>query len=122
MPPLSYSGYRFPRDIIQRAVWMYLRFTLSFRDVEELLAERGIVVTYESIRRWVLTFGPAIARRLRARGPKPHGRWHLDEMFVRVGGKQMYLWRAVDAEARSWTCSSRPSGTRRPRVSSCASC
>ena len=98
MPPLSYSGYRFPRDIIQRAVWMYLRFTLSFRDVEELLAERGIVVTYESIRRWVLTFGPAIARRLRARRPKPHGRWHLDEMFVRIGGKQMYLWRAVDAE------------------------
>ena len=98
MPPLSYCGYRFPRDIIQRAVWMYLRFTLSFRDVEELLAERGIVVTYESIRRWVLTFGPAIARRLRARRPKPHSRWHLDEMFVRVGGQQMYLWRAVDAE------------------------
>jgi putative transposase len=98
MPPLSYSGYRFPRDIIQRAVWMYLRFTLSFRDVEELLAERGIEVTYESVRRWVLTFGPAIARRLRARRPRPHGRWHMDEMFIRVGGKQMYLWRAVDAE------------------------
>ncbi len=98
MTPLSYSGYRFPRDIIQRAVWMYLRFTLSFRDVEELLAERGIVVTYESIRRWVLTFGPQIARRLQARRPKPHGRWHLDEMCVRIGGKQMYLWRAVDAE------------------------
>src|SRR5829696_2051311 len=102
MPLLSYSGYRFPPDIIQRAVWMYLRFTLSFRDVEELLAERGIVVTYESIRRWVLTFGPAIARRLRAKRPKPHGRWHLDEMAVRIGGKLMYklmyLWRAVDAE------------------------
>jgi putative transposase len=67
MPPLSFSGYRFPRDIIQRAVWMYLRFTLSFRDVEELLAERRIEVTYESIRRWVLAFGPPIARRLRAR-------------------------------------------------------
>src|ERR687897_1992076 len=98
MPPLSYSGYRFPPAMIQRAVWMYLRFTLSFRDVEELLAERGIVVTYESIRRWVLAFGPAIARRLRARRQRPHGRWHLDEMFVRVGGQQMYLWRAVDAE------------------------
>jgi putative transposase len=98
MPPLSYSGYRFPRDIIQRAVWMYLRFTLSYRDVEELLAERGIVVTYESVRRWVLTLGPTIARRLRARRPKPHSRWHLDEMSVRVGGKLMYLWRAVDAE------------------------
>ena len=79
---LSYAGYRFPRDIIQRAVWMYLRFTLSFRDVEELLAERGIEVTYESVRRWVLTFGPVIARRLRARRPKPHGRWHLDEMVI----------------------------------------
>jgi transposase-like protein len=98
MLPLSYSGYRFPPNIIQRAVWMYLRFTLSFRDVEELLAERGIAVTYESIRRWVLIFGPAIARRLRMQRPKPHGRWHLDEMFVRVGGQQMYLWRAVDAE------------------------
>src|SRR4051812_47386269 len=98
MSQLSYSGYRFPRDIIQRAVWMYLRFTLSFRDVEELLAERGITVTYESVRRWVLAFGPAIARRLRARRPKPHTRWHLDEVFVRIGGKQMYLWRAVDAE------------------------
>ncbi len=98
MSPLSYSGYRFPPDIIQRAVWMYLRFTLSFRDVEELLAERGIAVTYESIRRWVLTFGPAIARRLRTGRPKPHDRWHLDEMAVRIGGKQMYLWRAVDAE------------------------
>ncbi len=72
MTALSYSGYRFPRDIIQRAVWIYLRFTLSFRDVEELLAERGITVAYESIRRWVLTFGPSIARRLRAGRPKPH--------------------------------------------------
>jgi len=98
MSPLSYAGYRFPRDIIQRSVWMDLGFTLSFRDVEELLAERGIAVTYESIRRWVLAFGPVIARRLRAQRPKPHSRWQLDEMFVRIGGRQMYLWRAVDAE------------------------
>src|SRR3954454_18834341 len=77
---------------------MYLRFTLSFRDVEELLAERGIIVAYESIRRWVLTFGPVVARELRARRPKPHSRWHLDEVFVRIDGRQMYLWRAVDAE------------------------
>src|SRR3954463_4740834 len=97
MSVLSYSGYRFPRDIIQRAVWMYLRFTLSFRDVEELLAERGITVAYESIRPWVLAFGPAIARGLRARRPKPHSRWHLDEVFVRIGGKPMYLWRGVGA-------------------------
>jgi transposase-like protein len=94
----SYSGYRFPPDLIQCAVWLYLRFTLSYRDVEELLAERGLEVSYETVRRWVLTFGPVIARRLRARRSKPHSRWHLDEMFVRIGGKQMYLWRAVDAE------------------------
>ncbi len=98
MAPISYSGYRFPRDVIQRAVWMYLRFTLSLRDIEDLLAERGIVVSYETIRRWVASFGPAIARRLRAGRPAPHPRWHLDEMFVRIGGRQMYLWRAVDAE------------------------
>jgi putative transposase len=98
MAPISYSGYRFPRDVIQRAVWMYLRFTLSLRDVEDLLAERGIVVSYETIRRWVGSFGPAIARRLRAGRPAPHRRWHLDEMFVRIGGRPMYLWRAVDAE------------------------
>ena len=98
MTPPSYRGYRFPADVIQRAVWMYLRFTLSYRDVEDLLAERGIQVSYETIRRWVHVFGPVIARRLRARRPKPHGRWHLDEMFVRIDGKQLYLWRAVDAE------------------------
>ncbi len=98
MSPPSNSGYRFPRETIQRSVWMYLRFTLSFRDVEDLLAECGIRVTYESVRRWVLTFGPGIARRLRARCPKPHSRWHLDEMAVRIGSKLMYLWRAVDAE------------------------
>ncbi|MGF6233861.1 hypothetical protein QFZ27_007816 [Inquilinus ginsengisoli] len=84
--------------MIQRAVWMYLRFTLSYRDVEDLLAERGIEVTYETIRRWVSRFGPIIARRLCAKRPAPHRRWHLDEMFVRIGGKPMYLWRAVDAE------------------------
>src|SRR3954471_19510646 len=72
MSPLSYSGHRFPRDIIQRAVWRYLRFTLSFRDVEELLAERGIVVTYESIRRWVLTFGPGVSAG--DSGPDAHDR------------------------------------------------
>ncbi|TSD82395.1 IS6 family transposase [Mycobacterium sp. KBS0706] len=98
MTPPDYAGYRFPSDVIQRAVWMYLRFTLSYRDVEDLLAERGIEVSYETIRRWVSAFGPMIARRLRAQRPAPHWRWHLDEMFVRIGGEQMYLWRAVDAD------------------------
>src|SRR6266571_9248581 len=104
MRPLSYAGYRFPPEIVQHAVWLYLRFTLSFRDVEELLAERGIDVSHETVRRWVATFGPMIARRLRAMRPKPHTTWHLDEMFVSIGGKRMYLWRAVDAEGEVLDC------------------
>jgi len=91
-------GFRFPWPVIQHAAWLYARFTLSLRDVEELLAERGIVVTYETIRAWVARFGPAIARGLRTRRPGSNGRWHLDEMFVSVGGRRVYLWRAVDGE------------------------
>src|SRR5260221_789365 len=72
-------GYRFPPEIIQRAIWLYDRFTLSLRDVEELLAERGIEVTYETIRQWGIRFGPAIARDLRSRRPRPHSRWPMDE-------------------------------------------
>src|SRR5207302_3629885 len=87
MGPLSYAGYRFPPEIIQHAIWLCLRFTLSFRDVEELLAERDIDVSHETIRRWVAVFGPMIARRLRTMRPKPHTTWHIDEMFVSIGGK-----------------------------------
>jgi putative transposase len=79
-------------------VWLYLRFTLSYRDVEERLAERGLDISYESVRSWVLKFGPAIARGLRRGRPRPSDRWHLDEMVVRIAGKRMYLWRAVDHE------------------------
>src|SRR5438046_1680843 len=104
MSKISYRGYRFPPDIIQRAVWLYFRFTLSFRDVEDLLAERGIEVSYETIRQWVMRFGPPIARDLRSRRPRPHGQWHLDEMFVSIGGRWMYLWRAVDAEGEVLDC------------------
>ena len=98
MAPLCYRRHRFPPEIIQRAVWLYLRFTLSYRDVEELLAERGLDISYETVRRWVLKFGPAIARRLRQRRPRPNDRWHLDEMVVRIAGERLYLWRAVDDE------------------------
>src|SRR6476620_8971677 len=80
MALLSYRRHRFPPEIIQHAIWLYLRFTLSYRDVEELLAERGLDISYETVRRWVLKFGPAIARRLRQRRPRPSDRWHLDEM------------------------------------------
>src|SRR5216110_2190880 len=98
MDQLSYRRHRFPPLIIQHAIWLYLRFTLSYRDVEELLAERGLEVSYETVRRWVLKFGPGFARRLRRSRPRPSDRWHLDEMVVRIAGKRMYLWRAVDHE------------------------
>src|SRR3989440_1376558 len=98
MAEISYRRHRFPPVIIQHAVWLYLRFTLSYRDVEELLAERGLDVSYETVRSWVLKFGPIIARRLRRSRPRPSNRWHLDEMVVRIAGKHMYLWRAVDHE------------------------
>src|SRR6266446_925709 len=107
MSKISYRGYRFPPDIIQRAVWLYFRFTLSFRDVEDLLAERDIEVSYETIREWAMRFGPTIARDLRSRRPRPHGQWHLDEMFVSIGGKWMYLWRAVMLRVRFLTAWSR---------------
>src|SRR5208283_4059242 len=98
MTKISYSGYRFPPEIIHQAIWLYLRFTLSFRDVEDLLAERGIVVSYETVRRWVNHFGPIIAAELRKRRPKPHSIWHLDEVYLKIDGRMVYLWRAVDAE------------------------
>src|ERR1700751_4906640 len=98
MAEISYRRHRFPPVIIQHTVWLYLRFTLSYRDVEELLAERALAISYETVRYWVLKFGPVIARRLRRCRPRPSNRWHLDEMVVRIGGKRMYLWRAVDHE------------------------
>jgi putative transposase len=98
MTRISYRCHRFPPELIQHAVWRYFRFALSFRDVEDLLAERGVDVSYETVRRWVLKFGPAYAKRLRRLRPRPHSQWHLDEVFVSIGGRQMYLWRAVDAE------------------------
>ena len=98
MAKISYSGYRFPPEIIQQAIWLYVRFALSFRDVEDLLAERGILVSYETVRRWVNHFGPMIAVDLRKRRSKPHTIWHLDEVYLKIDGRLVYLWRAVDAE------------------------
>ena len=98
MQPVSYARHQFPPDIIRHAVWLYLRFTLSYRDVEELLAERGLDVSYETVRRWVLKFGPVFARNLRRLRPWPSRQWHLDEMAVVIGGKRLWLWRAVDSE------------------------
>jgi putative transposase len=98
MQPVSYARHQFPPEIIQHAIWLYLRFTLSYRDVEDLLAERGLEVSYETVRRWVLKFGPAFARNLRRLRPRPTSTWHLDEMVVSIQGKRVYLWRAVDSE------------------------
>ena len=85
-------------DIIRRAVWMYLRFNLSFRDVEELMTERGVDVSYETIRRWVDKFGSTYAKRIRSRSAGPSPVWHLDEVYTKINGKMVYLWRAVDNE------------------------
>ena len=95
---VSYHGYRFPPDIISHAVWLYHRICLSFRDVEDLLAQRGVTVTYETIRQWCQRFGPAYARRLRRRRGRMGDTWHLDEVFVTIQGRRQYLWRAVDED------------------------
>jgi putative transposase len=98
MRKIGYAGYRFPAEVIDYAIWFYLRFTLSFRDVEDLLAERGIAVSYETVRRRVNHFGPMIAAQLRTRRLKPHATWHLDEVYLKIDGRMTYLWRAVDVE------------------------
>ena len=95
----SYHGYRFPPEIISHAVWLYHRFCLSFRDVEDLLAQRGIPVSYETIRHWGQTFGVDYARKLRRRRGVLGDTWFLDEVFVTIHGRRQYLWRAVDQDA-----------------------
>ena len=97
-PPPSYHGYRFPPEIIGHAVWLYHRFCLSFRDAEDLLAQRGITVSYETIRQWCQTFGLDYARRLRKRRGRLGDTWYLDEVFVNIQGRRQYLWRAVDQD------------------------
>ena len=93
-----YKRYRFPAEIIQYAVWLYYRFNLSHRDIEDLLAERGITVSYESIRLWCNKFGPEFAKRLKRRHQGFGDTFYIDEVFVKIGGQQQYLWRAVDQD------------------------
>src|SRR5271157_3665982 len=95
---ISFARHQFLPSIIRHAVWLYVRFSLSYRDVEDLLAERGLDVSYETVRRWVLKFGPLFARELRRRGRRPTSQWHLDEMAVPITGRRFWLWRAVDDE------------------------
>jgi putative transposase len=92
----SYKGHRFPVEIINHCVWLYFRFPLSFREVEELMLARGVVVSYETIRRWCAKCGQAYANQLRRWRPRPGDKWHLDEVFVKINGITYYLWRAVD--------------------------
>ena len=115
MTKISYSGYRFPPEIIHQAIWLYLRFTLSFRDVEDLLAERGIAISYETVRRWVNHFGPIIAAQLRKRRPKPHATLHLDEVYLKIDGRMAYLGGPSTLRARFSMCWSSPSATSTPR-------
>jgi putative transposase len=98
MTALSFRRHRFPPGIIQHAIWLYLRFTLSYLRRRRSFAKRGLDVSYETVRRWVLKFGPMVACRLRQRRPRPSDRWHLDEMVIPIAGRRMYLWRAVDQE------------------------
>src|SRR5881398_1968193 len=94
----DYKGFRFPSEIISHAVWLYFRFSLSFRDVEEILAQRGIVLTYETVRQWCLTFGQSSANELRRRRPRCGDKWYMDEMVLTIRGQKHYLWRAVDQD------------------------
>jgi putative transposase len=95
---ISYKRHRFPAEIIAHAVWLYYRFPLSLRLVEEMLLERGIVVSYETVRRWGKKFGPEYVRRLRRKRPSPNDVWHLDEVLITIAGKKHWLWRAVDQD------------------------
>ena len=100
-PASLYRGHRFPAEVIAHAVRLYLRFALSYRDVEERLSERGIVVSYETVRAWVAKFGEQYAEALRRRGRRPGRTWHLDEAATRVGGRLHWLWRAVDEHGQT---------------------
>ena len=119
MTQISYRDLHFPSSIVQQAVWLYVRFNLSLRDVEELLAERGIEVSYETIRRWFARFGPQVAKRMRQFRGIPHPQSHLDEMYVSIGGRWVYLWRAIDQEGEVLDFLVQSREIRGPRLSSC---
>jgi len=98
-PSISpYHRHRFPAEIISHSVWLYFRFALSFRDVEEMLAMRGVSLSYETVREWCLKFGQIYSNALRRKSPRPGDRWHLDEVFLKINGRIHYLWRAVDQD------------------------
>ncbi len=118
----NYKGFRFPSEIISHAVWLYFRFSLSFRDVEELLAQRGIVVTYETVRQWCLKFGQSYANELRRRRPRCGDKWYMDEMVLTIRGKKHYLWRAVDQDGNVLDILVQADATKKQRTDFSASC
>ena len=117
-----YKGYRYPIEVIGHAVWLYHRFALSLRDVEELMLARGVVVSYETIRSWCAKFGPDYANQLRRRRPRPGDKWHLDEVFVKINGTIHYLWRAVTSTATCSTSSRSRAATPQQPSGSSANC
>ena len=118
--PDPYKHHRFPGEIISHAVWLYFRFPLSHRDVEELLFVRGVIVSYEAIRKWCRKFGQQYANQLRRRRPRPGDKWHLDEVFLTSNGERHYLWRAVDQDGNGLIFSCKVVGISKPRRSSSA--
>jgi DDE domain len=117
-----YRGHRFPRGIISESVWHYFRFGVSFRDVEEMMAARGVVVSYETIRRWCDKFGKQYADDLRRRRARPGDKWHLDEVFLKINGVTHYLWRAVDQNGVCSIFWCNPSGIVLPPFASFVGC
>src|SRR5215207_4145233 len=117
-----YAGYRFPGEIISHAVWLYFRFPLSLRMVEEMLAARGIDVSHETVRQWARKFGQAFANQIRRRLPCAGDKWHLDEVCLMIGGKKHWLWRAVDQDGVVLDVLVQSGGTRRPPSACSASC
>ena len=120
--PSIYRGFCFPGEIISHAVFLYHRFSLSFRDVEDLLAHRGITVSYETIRRWCRRFGPIYAQNLRRKQPTQADHWFLDEVFVNIQGQRQYLWRAIDQDGDIIDVVLQRRRNGRPRSDSFASC
>ena len=98
IPPVSYKRHRFPAEVISHCVWLYHRFGLSLRDVQELMAERGVAVTYETVHQWCRKFGSMFAAGLRRRRPRPGDKWHVDEVQLKINGRRYWLWRAVDQD------------------------
>src|SRR5918993_4006814 len=117
----SYAGHRFPPEVISHAVWLYFRFPLGLRMVEEMLAARGILVSHETVRQWARKFGQALANRIRRRLPCPGNKWHLDEVVITIAGEKHWLWRAAIRTASCSTCWCRAGATSGRPSACCAS-